>query len=395
MGPWGGFITGLCENVEYVLTAAVVCFFIGGYLGGIFETPSWAQPCTGSGPTSCSWSLNAGGVAMSFRFTVFITLLALACLAVFWISALPADFGKYALNVGPGGTELTGRTRPVPAGRRRRGPGPAAVRGLAVPGDRTAAAGGRVAHAQRDLPESIILGMLTLIVSALLVLWLNSSIPAGAFALSKSGEPILDGFRAIYGGSLAKVLAAVAVAGLIASFHAIIFAYGRQIYSLSRAGYFPRALSVTHGVRKTPDVALITGSLAGLAVMLVVLVRPGAEKARGGDRRDPAEHGRVRGHAVLCGAGLSYILLRRKFPLMDRPYKSVFGVGGAALTVIISLVTIFYQLKDPVYRTGVIGVAVWFAVGVAYFAAVGRKKLVLSPEEAFAISGGKTAYETH
>jgi ethanolamine permease len=79
---------------------------------------------------------------------------------------------------------------------------------------------------------------------------------------------------------------------------------------------------------------------------------------------------------------------------MDRPYKSRFGVTGAALTVIISLVTIVYQLKDPIYRTGVIGVAVWFAVGIAYFAAVGRKKLVLSPEEAFAIGGGK-AYETH
>ena len=29
MGPWGGFITGLCENVEYVLTPAVIVFFIG------------------------------------------------------------------------------------------------------------------------------------------------------------------------------------------------------------------------------------------------------------------------------------------------------------------------------------------------------------------------------
>ncbi len=24
MGPWGGFVTGLCENVEYVLTPAVI-----------------------------------------------------------------------------------------------------------------------------------------------------------------------------------------------------------------------------------------------------------------------------------------------------------------------------------------------------------------------------------
>ncbi|MBW8859877.1 MAG: amino acid permease, partial [Caulobacter sp.] len=99
MGPWGGFITGLCENVEYVLTAAVVCFFISSYLGGIFETPAWVQPLYWIGAYVVFVGLNAGGVAMSFKFTVFITLLALACLAVFWVSALPhADFFKYAMN---------------------------------------------------------------------------------------------------------------------------------------------------------------------------------------------------------------------------------------------------------------------------------------------------------
>ena len=92
----------------------------------------------------------------------------------------------------------------------------------------------------------------------------------GAFALGTSGEPILDGFRAIFGSSAAKVLALLAVAGLIASFHAIIFAYGRQIFSLSRAGYFPHFLSLTHGEHKTPNIALIAGGLLGLAVMLVV-----------------------------------------------------------------------------------------------------------------------------
>ena len=30
-GPWGGFLTGLAENVEYVMTAAVIVFFIGTY----------------------------------------------------------------------------------------------------------------------------------------------------------------------------------------------------------------------------------------------------------------------------------------------------------------------------------------------------------------------------
>ena len=30
MGPWGGFVTGLFENVEYVLTPAVIVTFISG-----------------------------------------------------------------------------------------------------------------------------------------------------------------------------------------------------------------------------------------------------------------------------------------------------------------------------------------------------------------------------
>jgi len=28
-GPWGGFITGVAENIEYVLTPAVIVYFIG------------------------------------------------------------------------------------------------------------------------------------------------------------------------------------------------------------------------------------------------------------------------------------------------------------------------------------------------------------------------------
>ena len=46
MGPWGGFITGLCENVEYVLTPAVVVSFLATYLAArvparmlVLETP--------------------------------------------------------------------------------------------------------------------------------------------------------------------------------------------------------------------------------------------------------------------------------------------------------------------------------------------------------------------
>ena len=53
--------------------------------------------------------------------------------------------------------------------------------------------------------------------------------------------------------------------------------------------------------------------------------------------------------------------------------------------MIIALVTIGFQLADPLYRTGVIGVAIWYALAIIYFAAYGRKTLVFSPEEEFAV----------
>ena len=46
-------------------------------------------------------------------------------------------------------------------------------------------------------------------------------------------------------------------------------------------------------------------------------------------------------------------------------------------------------MLDPNFFKGVIWVIVWCAVGVAYFALFGRNKLILSPEEEFAMEHAK------
>ena len=104
MGPWGGFITGLCENVEYVLTPAVVVSFLA--IRAVFDTPTAWLPAYWVGGYAVFVALNVFGVELSFRVTVIVTMAALACLAVFWISALPvAQFSRYALNIGAGRME--------------------------------------------------------------------------------------------------------------------------------------------------------------------------------------------------------------------------------------------------------------------------------------------------
>src|SRR5262249_51470450 len=104
---------------------------------------------------------------------------------------------------------------------------------------------------------------------------LSTGMAPGVAKIASSNEPLFLGFQTIFGvGLKARVLALAACTGLIASFHTIIFAYGGQIYSLSRAGYFPTWLSVTHGRRETPHRALVAGSALGFVVALAIHLAP-------------------------------------------------------------------------------------------------------------------------
>ncbi len=203
---------------------------------------------------------------------------------------------------------------------------------------------------------------------------------------ASSLEPLLDGFKAVYGDIGVTVLGIMALTGLIASFHTILFAQGRQVFSLSRAGYFPSALSVTHPVHKTPHIAMIAGSGVGLAIMIIMWFALGGETAG-------SLIGSVLLNMAVFGAMLSYIaqavsfiLLRKNQPNIERPYRSPFGNAGAYVTIVIALVTLLYQIQDPNFFKGVVWVIVWFAIAIVYFALVGRNKLILSPEEEFAMS---------
>ncbi|HEU4518777.1 MAG TPA: amino acid permease, partial [Microvirga sp.] len=80
MGPWAGYVTGIAENIEFVLTPAVIVFFIGSYLQAIFDTGPAFQPVYWVLAYALFVALNVFGVELSFRVTVTVTLMALAVL---------------------------------------------------------------------------------------------------------------------------------------------------------------------------------------------------------------------------------------------------------------------------------------------------------------------------
>ncbi len=384
MGPWGGFITGLAENIEYVVTPAVVAVAIGAYMNTIFiDLFDWdVMP-------EIWWALfyvifvaiNIVGIEATMRFSVVITFLSLGVLAIFFVGALTEFDSDQLTNIQPD----DGNSTFLPFG----------VGGIfaALPFaiwfylaiEELPLAAEESHDPKRDMPKGILLGLATLIVTGFLTLFLNTGIVPGAEGIRTDAEPILTGFKSIFGDDTsASLLGLFAVIGLVASFFTIIFAYGRNIFSLSRAGYFPSWLSVTHGQRQTPHVALVIGAVIGYALAWI-LDNSGNDNV-GAALLTMAVFGAVISYFMQM---VSFVLLRRRMPDIERPYVSPLGIAGAVVAGVIALVTLFVLPYNDDYRWGVAGVAIWFVLGIVYFALVGRHKLILSPEEEFALTRGE------
>jgi ethanolamine permease len=397
-GPWGGFITGLAENMEYVITPAVVVGAMGVLMQTIIQNPPfnvtgnpwWNSPVT--------WfivfyiifvAINVRGIVATMRFTVAINVLALGILAVFFVSVIfsgKLDFGLL-FNIAP----TSGNSWFLPLG----------IGGIftAIPFaiwfylaiEELPLAAEESHDPKRDVPRAAVWGLTTLIITGALIFLLNPAVGGGAKALGGSATPLFDGFVAVFGvSSTSTVLALIGLVGLIASFFTIIYAYGRNTYSLSRAGYFPHFLSITHPTLKTPHVALIAGGVVGCALAIVVYFISQSGGASAGSfvasLLNMAVFGAVISYAMQC---LSFIFLRRRLPNIERPYRSPVGVWGAGVAGVIAVVSLISLYTNPLYVWGVVGTLVYFLLGIAYFAVYGRNRLVLSPEEEFALTRGQ------
>ena len=388
MGPWGGFITGFAETIEYVFTTAVVVFFSASYANSVTDDlfgislPGWVW-----------WiilyaifvGLNSWGAEISFRFALVVAIISVGILVLFGILAVAhgaVDFGKL-LDIEPD-TSKTGASTFLPFG----------FIGIlyALPfamwfflGIEELPLAAEEAHnPSRDIPRAGIWGMTSLVICAAIVFFLNPAV-TGSQALGSSDEPLLDGFRAFLPSGWAAILSAFALIGLLASLQGIMYAYGRNLYSLSRAGYYPKALSLT-GARQTPYVALSVGALIGFVALVVVNVNAGA----GDVVLNIAVWGAVLAYMLQMA---SFVLLRRKFPGARRPWVSPTGNWGAIVAFVIAAVTFVAVLINPTYRPAVFTIVALYMIGLLVFGLYGRHRLVLSPEEEYAVTGGLHGYD--
>ncbi|MCW0213319.1 MAG: ethanolamine permease [Pseudonocardia sp.] len=364
LGPWGGFATGTAILIEYSIAPAAIATFIGAYVESLnlfgITDGWWVYLAV----YAIFIGVHLTGAGEALKAMSVITAIALVGLVVFAIAAIPLFDSANLTDIAP--TDAAGASEFLPFG----------VLGiwaavpfaiwffLAVEGVPLAAEEAR--EPERNVPKGIVVSMLVLLVTGAAVLVLSTG-ALGAEALSGSGNPLVE---ALGTGTAATVVNYIGLAGLVASFFSIMYAYSRQTFALSRAGYLPRRLSVTNA-RKAPVLALIVPGVIGFLLSLT---------GQGAMLLNMAVFGAALSYVLMM---VSHIVLRRREPDMPRPYRTPGGVattGFALVVAVISVIATF--LVDSVAALWTVGA---FALFMAWFGFYSRHHLVASaPDEEFA-----------
>ena len=369
MGPLAGFATGVAILIEYAIAPAAIAVFIGGYIEalGLFGlTAGWPVYLA---TYVVFVGIHLWGVGEALKVMFAITAVAVIALIVFVFAMAPQFEASNLFDIAP--TAAAGANDFIPYGYA--GVLAAFVYGiwffLAIEGVPLAAEESR--DPQRDMPKGIITAMGILLVTAALMLLLAPG-GAGSSVIAESDNPLPLAARTALGeGSwVADFVNYVGLAGLVASFFSIVFAYSRQLFALSRAGYLPRWLSVTNS-RKTPHMALIIPGTIGF--LLAAWTQDGALLI------NIAVFGATVSYVLMM---LAHIILRVKQPELERPYRTPGGVVTTGVALVLAVTAVLATFFVDQVAAG--WTAAIFVAALAYFWFYSRHHLVASaPEEEF------------
>ena len=166
----------------------------------------------------------------------------------------------------------------------------------------------------------------------LIVLGLSRMLAPAEIAAAELGVP--EAMNSIFGGAWAGNLMILAgMAGILTSWNAFLVGGSRAIYALAQARMLPEFLGRLHPKYNTPvNAVLLIGGASALAPLmgresLVWFVNAGGL-------------GIVIAYSMVA---LSFLVLRRKFPEMERPWKLPLGelFGGAALVLSLGIMVLY------------------------------------------------------
>ncbi len=358
MGPYAGFIAGLATLVEFVFAPPAIALAIGSYIEFIalkfgFTIPAllFMQPKVWIAILAFAVFIcvNLMGVEAGAVFELLVTGMAVFELIVFYFIIFPhIEISNIVTDpILPGGFGGVFAAIPFAIWFYL------AIEGVAMSAEETA-------NPKRDIPIGYISGIVTLVVLCIFTLICSTGVvPAQELATVEKPLPIAVQKVLPAGHWITQAIAIVGVFGLIASFHGIILGYSRQAFALARAKYLPHSLAKISKRTKVPYNALIypgiIGALACLTAYTDAIITISA----------------IGAIVLYIISMISLMVLRKKEPNMERPFKAPFYPIFPIITLIISAVSmisiIYFNFKLFLITLGI------FILGTLYYFMVVRK----------------------
>lgn len=322
-GPAAGRLTGFAILLEYGAASAVVSIFFEAYWRSLFGFGGWPVVVAAF---AVPVAIHLRGAKEAIVSVFILTAVAIAGILLFGLVMAPSFdvanlFETTAVSAGgsallPSGLKGVWLALPF-----------ATAFFLAVEG--IAMAAEEVDEPRRTLPKAMIAAVLVLALLAA-VLLLAGPGGVGVAALGGANDPLPMALKMAGRGEgvLPVLVSLAALIGLGACMFSAIYAFSRQAFALSRAGYMPAAMSRV-GPRGTPVLAIVVPS----AVALVVALAGGSAAAEG-----------VFVAMVLAAMvsylvmTLSHVRLRRTLAEVARPYRTPGGTPTAVFACLMSLI---------------------------------------------------------
>jgi ethanolamine permease len=334
-GPKMAFVAGFATLVEFVFAPPAIAMAIGAYLN--VQYPDVNPKVFAIAAYVIFVALNIVGVHIAATFELFVTILAIVELLVFMGVVAPGFSMSNFVAHGWSGENnfslgsISGIVAAIPF---------AIWFFLAIEG--VAMAAEEAKDPRTTIPRAYIAGILTLVVLAIGVMVFAGGVGDWR-TLANINDPLPQAMKTVVGDNSGwlHMLVWIGLFGLVASFHGIILGYSRQIFALSRAGFMPVLFSHVNARFGTPHRAIIAGAAVGVLAILSDDVKLN-DMSLTANLITLAVFGAIVMYIVSM---LSLFALRKKEPLLERPFKAVaypFFPAIALVLALVCLVTMIY-----------------------------------------------------
>lgn len=212
----------------------------------------------------------------------------------------------------------------------------------------------------KKIPRAII-ASICLAATWYIIMILSASLAAPRDVLKEGGLTVVNAINYATGNPIAgKLIIITAIMGILSSWNGFIIGATRVLYSMGRAKMLPTIFGSLHEKYKTPY-------FSTLFIGIITVFTPLLGKNSLGWFVDASSFGTVIAYFMVA---LSFVVMRYRFPSMNRPFKVKLGRLIGVLAVLIAL--FFISLYLPIGASSLttiewIIVLVWVAVGLVFY----------------------------